>query len=140
MVLEVPVRDLIAWIGHDGSEIVRPECREPARRRGFHSQECIDFALLQGYSVTPIELRPCLAPTPDVKPYEVRFQGHNDERFLDYIYRNQCVLTGRGRGTGHAVACDHGTVYDPCGLVYDVDDADTFHFDPLTTWVIHAIR
>ena len=62
MALHVPVQELIQEIGHDGSEIVFPELEEPMRRRGFHSQELIYAAWKRGFTVTPIELMPVIAP------------------------------------------------------------------------------
>ena len=48
MALDMPVADLLAAIGHDGSEIVFPSLPEPLCRRCFHIQELIQVALSRG--------------------------------------------------------------------------------------------
>ena len=96
-------------IGHDGSEIIFPEMRDPARRRGFHVQEIIDCAHVYGYAVTPIEALPI--STPDmVHMYEVKFRK---ARFKCYLRSNIGIVTGRTRLWGHAVAWDRQRAFDP---------------------------
>ena len=60
MALETPVQHLIEHLGHDGSEIVFPQLKDPMYRRGFHSQELIQLAWDWGYAVTPFELAPTI--------------------------------------------------------------------------------
>lgn len=40
---------LITIVGHDGSEIIRPDKEEPLNRRGFHPQELVDAVLKMGH-------------------------------------------------------------------------------------------
>jgi hypothetical protein len=120
MVLDVPVEELLRSIGHDGSEIAFPTEPEPACRRGFHIQECIDVALRLGCAVTPIELFPRHAPSFSVQPLRVLFgdeQGNLD-RFARLIDSGRGIITGPSRVWRHAVAYDHGIVHDPKGFVY----------------------
>ncbi len=113
-------------IGHDGSEIIFPELRDPARRRGFHVQEIIDCAHVYGYAVTPIEALPISTPDGTLE-YEIKFcKG----RFKSYLKGNIGIITGRTRLWGHAVAWDGVYVFDPRTGQMDVDgclmDIDTF--------------
>lgn len=116
MVLDKHPDVLTELIGHDGSEIIFPDAREPARRRGFHVQEIIDCAHAYGYAVTPVEALPI--STPDrVREYEVKFCVSNEERFSLCLEDSTGILTGRARQWGHAVAWDGSSVYDPRGKV-----------------------
>jgi hypothetical protein len=120
MAIGIPVGEFICRIGHDGSASAFPTEPEPACRRGFHVQECIDVALSLGYAVTPIELFPRHAPSLSVAPLEILFgneQGNRD-RFARLINSGRGVITGHGRQCCHAVAYDRGMVHDPNGLVY----------------------
>jgi hypothetical protein len=131
MVLGVPVSHLLEWTGHDGSEVLFPDLPEPAHRRGHHIQELIEVCLWLGYSVTPIELFPQIAATPQrtgglVFPdhrAEVVIFGNSPEvnwrRFNLTISSGRGVITGMGHNCGHAVAYDCGTIYDPDGRQYE---------------------
>lgn len=121
MALDLSVEDLMKLIGHDGGRIVFADLPEPMRRRGFHYQECIEAALKVGRSATPIELFPAIAPSSGRHlPFQVRFEVEgNWERFKRHIHESVGVLEGRGRNCLHAVAYDHGRIYDPDGREYD---------------------
>ena len=82
MALDMPVADLLAAIGHDGSEIVFPSLPEPLCRRCFHVQELIQVALSRGLAVTPVELFPVLQPT-EAGPFHktVLYPDNNWRRF-----------------------------------------------------------
>jgi hypothetical protein len=131
MVLGVPVSRLLEWTGHDGSEQLFAGLPQPACRRGHHIQELIEVCLRLGYSVTPIELFPQIAATPQrtgglILPEhraEVVIFGNSPDvnwrRFDSAISTGRGVITGMGRNCGHAVAYDYGTIYDPDGRWYD---------------------
>ena len=55
MAMGIPVADIFAALGHDGSEVLWPDLPEPTCQRGFHVQELIRLAVKCGWSVTPIE-------------------------------------------------------------------------------------
>lgn len=128
IVLGIDVKHVLDEIGHDGSLIVNPELAEPNNRRGHHVQECIEACLTRGFAVTPVELFPRLGwagrfPSMGM-PYtwDVHFGGNaegNWRRFLRHIETSRGVITGQGRSCGHAVAYEHGRVYDPDGGEYD---------------------
>lgn len=120
MALDVLVKEFVCRIGHDGSDLAFPTMPEPACRRGFHVQECIEVAMQMGFAVTPIELFPRHAPSVSVSPLRVLFgdERGNLARFTRVIRTGRGVLTGRSRHHCHAVAYHHGAVYDPNGYVY----------------------
>jgi len=119
MALDMPVADLLAAIGHDGSEIVFPSLPEPLCRRCFHIQEPIQVALAHGFAVTPVELFPVLRPT-DAGPQQTLFYPDNNwRRFEQAILASRGVIDGIGARHGHTVAYDHGRILDPKGPVYD---------------------
>ena len=120
MALDTPVADLLAAIGHDGSEIVFPSLAEPLCRRGFHIQELIHPALSRGFALTPVELFPVLQPT-KAGPFHktVLYPDSNWRRFEKTIRASRGVIDGTGARCGHMVAYDHGRIFDPKGPVYD---------------------
>jgi len=120
MALDMPVADLLAAIGHDGSEIVFPSLAEPLCRRGFHIQELIHPALSRGFALTPVELFPVLQPT-EAGPFHktVLYPDSNWRRFEKTIRASRGVIDGAGARCGHMVAYDHGRIFDPKGPVYD---------------------
>ena len=119
MALDMPVADLLATIGHDGSEIVFPNLPEPLCRRCFHIQEFVLAALSCGCALTPVELFPVLQPT-DAGPHKtVLYRDNNWRRFEETIRASRGVIDGRGARRGHMVAYDHGRLFDPKGPVYD---------------------
>lgn len=119
MALNTPVNQLIERLGHDGSEVVFPELPEPARRRGFHSQELIHLAWEVGCTVTPIELFPIIAPSEGYGSVPVFYGGDSDSNW-DYfnaiIADTEGVLEGVGKACRHAVFYTRGMIYDPDGL------------------------
>ena len=60
MVLDLPLAAIFEEIGHDGSQIMRPDLPEPTCRRGFHPQELIHVCLSHGHAATRVELFPVL--------------------------------------------------------------------------------
>lgn len=139
--LNIPVEQILADVGHDGSEIVFPMLPEPLRRRCFHIQEMIRVAIARGFTVTPVELFPVLSPTPRFR-HIVYFPGGNWPRFIETVYTSAGVLTGTGKRVGHATAYDHGRVYDPKGQIYEftLDAAEANQFYVQCAWRIDTGR
>lgn len=125
MAADVDITSLLSLIGHDGSEIIYSWVTEPNRRRGVHVQECIEALDHLGFSVTPIELLPASqSPIPDGADRLILFGERlafagNWERFNRHLFNSQGVITGLGFRCGHAVAYDHGRIFDPDGAEYD---------------------
>jgi hypothetical protein len=142
MALEMPVADLLATIGHDGSEIVFPTLPEPLRRRCFHIQELIQVALSRGVAVTPVELFPVLQPT-ETGPFHkvVLYPDNNWRRFEATIQNSRGVIDGTGARLGHVVAYDHGLIHDPRGAVYDYSRlaCEAHQFYTRAAWRLDAI-
>ena len=121
--------EFVEEVGHDGSEVIWPWLPEPMCRRGFHIQECIRVAMRHDFTVTPVELIPAIAPsslppTPsseDTIPYPVLYGPTLNTNFCyfdQHVLYGRGVITGVGRQCLHAVAFDHGTIYDPEGITY----------------------
>jgi hypothetical protein len=135
MAMGVLVTELIDWIGHDGSEIISHSWPEPMCRRGFHPQECIRWALKQGLSVTPVEALPSIRT--DSIPFVINYgETTNYDEFINWINSSQGVLTGQGRRCGHAVAFDHGQIFDPDGYIYPWGDCTERGYYPQCAWII----
>jgi hypothetical protein len=137
-----------------------PGLPEPLCWRGIHIQECIRVAQNWGYAVTPRELFPQIAPprpnAPDGRPYEnhvVAYHGEshsatcdNWQVFSDVILLSRGVITGvksvPGVGVvGHAVAYDHGYVYDPNDLEYPFsqENCEKHRFYAQCAWRVDRI-
>lgn len=147
MALDMPVDEVLARVGHDGSEIVYPDLPEPMCRRGVHRQELIDIVMAQGYAVTPIELIPHFAPTyGQSKRVQVDYGGMlgNFARFRNHVDRTRGVIECNVNVEGappfifkqHMVAYDHGKVFDPDTTEFDFDFSrcERFGFVPHTLW------
>lgn len=121
--LDVPVQELINIIGHDGSEILFPEDPEPFCRRGFHPQEIIDVCLLKQFGVIAIHNQPVSELKSGMYTVPV-----SSERMPYYLENYSGVLTGIGyTGQPHAVAWG-AKIYDPNGLIYDLENFNIEQF------------
>lgn len=117
MALDVPYKDILAFCGHDGSEIVFPDDVELGRR-AFHAQEMMMFAMYRGVFVTPIEMRPR-----SVNKYGVLYSLPPQGLYVrDFLGSHSGVIAGRMQGNSHAVAWDGNLIYDPNGTTYEMND------------------
>ena len=123
MVMDEPLEDLKKRIGHDGFEKVFPNSYEPYCYRGYHIQEIIDQAFLNGWAVINIE----------VSPNQVSFLGNdklfkipiNENRLNVYLNKFPGIIAGVIPGvTAHASAWDNKSkqIFDPAGEVYKLKD------------------
>lgn len=119
MAMDMPVDDLLAEIGHDGSRIAFPNLPEPACRLGFHIQEMILIALKRGMAVTPVELFPVLQSADGRQTQTILYPTNNWALFARTIKTSRGVIDGTGFRFGHMVAYDHGRIFDPRGHEYD---------------------
>ena len=146
MVLDIPVSDLFGIVGHDGSEIAFPALPDPMARRGLHVQECIAACVKLGYAVTPVELFPVIQPTnPGENNILVLFgddESANWERFGQTIRTSTGVLEGVGRRCLHAVAYDHGMIFDPDGDHYPYfrPACESRGFHPRRAWRVDLLQ
>jgi hypothetical protein len=144
MALDKTNEEVSAAIGHDGSEIIFPDLPEPMCRRGFHHQELIHAALLYGYSVTPFELIPALQSTPQAgsPPKVVTIDSAMRRHTFQILVGGfKGVLTGRGFKCHHAVAFDHGAIFDPDGDTYQFSfsECERRRFYAQCVWIVHPL-
>jgi hypothetical protein len=144
MALDIPLAAIFDEIGHDGSQIVEPDLPEPTCRRGFHPQELIDVCMAHGYAATRVELYPVLLAVPDGGPYTVAYPssiGGNWGRFTRAIENSYGVIEGVGRHCNHAVAYDHGHIFDPdgCGYPYSRAACENRGFYTQHLWRVDKI-
>ncbi len=148
MVLDIPVREFIDRLGHDGSE--KPYQERPDQEAGFHEQECIEVVQRLGYACTPIEIVPQMIAAPEcLYPRQIWFspgrEEANWERFKGHLYNTRGVLTGLKKkinraDIGHAVAWN-GKIYDSQGkgFIYSLANASDYGFAPRVYWKIQRI-
>ncbi len=128
MAFDCEIEDITERVGHNGNEIIHHGLRPPACFKGFHIQEIVDVGWTLGFSMTLIESAP--SQTPDgVHIYDITKWSqfdNNQQRFECYIDNNQGILIGKAQNYWHAVAFEKGTIYDPQGRIYNIDDCDLF--------------
>ena len=118
MALDTSLADVLLAVGHDGGKVLWPDLPEPMCRRGFHPQELIDVCLSRGFAVTRIELAPMITPIQRGKETLIYPWNMAWVRFYNYIMISCGVIEGIGHRCGHAVAYDHGRIFDPDGIEY----------------------
>jgi hypothetical protein len=123
--LDVEVENMIAQIGHDGSEITHAGLPDPLRRRGFHPQECIEVCMRDNIAVTQIDMTPSAVPSDQYRQsgaQEKIFSTISGEsarvRFERHMFGSHGVIDCRTKfGLGHALAYrghgDHAEIADP---------------------------
>jgi DNA-directed RNA polymerase specialized sigma subunit len=146
MVLDISTADFFGHVGHDGSEIAFPMLPDPMARRGLHIQECIAACVKLGKAVTPIELFPVIqATTPGESNIIVLFgddESANWRCFEHAIQTSTGVLEGVGRRCLHAVAYDHGMIFDPDGdhYPYSRPACESRGFHPRRAWRVDLLH
>lgn len=133
IVMNHPVEQVMAEIGHTGMEIIF-NVVGVVKYRGFHIQEMIDYALAHDWAVTWIEA----IPIREYKEQTWKLPLDNQARMARHLTGTRGVLVGEMMGgRGHAVAWDGVTekVIDPNGLVKNLDGIRIkwyFRFDWIT--------
>ena len=146
MVLDISAADFFGHVGHDGSEIAFPMLPDPMARRGLHIQECITACVKLGNAVTPIELFPVIQATPpDENNVIVLFgddESANWHRLEKVVRTSTGVLEGVGRRCLHAVAYDHGMIFDPDGdhYPYSRPACESRGFWPRRAWRVDRLH
>lgn len=115
MLLREPVDDLIAEVGHDGSEIIFPDLPGTAKRRGFSYMDLAKLCTPRGYGLTYAE--PFFAA--GVDDAHVRVYDYTDF-VIKLMSESPGILVGLNRaGNMHAWASNmDGQLYDPSIGVY----------------------
>lgn len=109
MLFDKTVDQMIRLSGHDGSEIIDPEAKEPQCRRGWHPQEFVDIAFRLGYAM--LEIQAC----PRFEDDKLGIPDY-DNRLFGYLYGNPGLILGQySMNVWHMVAWDGINVFDPAG-------------------------
>lgn len=96
-VMGITTDELIADIGHDGSQIVFPELPEPMCRAGYHIQEIQDAAVRRHFAVITVEAHP--VATPDgVNLRDVFPEDKLRERMFWYMFYFNGIAVGQRHG------------------------------------------
>jgi len=140
MALDMPVCYAVDLIGHDGGEVVFPELAEPRCRRGHHQQELVELAMRNGVYPTPYQVLPSLRSecgqfSHPIYAYTIpRF-----EIFSDLIKSTKGVLEGQCLRCHHAVAYDHGRIFDPDGqeFTYSAKNCEAHGFYGKQLWIFN---
>lgn len=124
MVLEMPVKKVFDWLGHDGTEIIWPHLPPPKKYRGFHLQEILKVCLQHNHIICPIYREPYLLSQCDELPY----QYSDDDFFNQQLKKHSGILCGTVKKSNkkHAVAWEHKDkiIFDPAGSMYKLTDFD----------------
>lgn len=131
MALDITIEKFCALVGHDGSQVIDETLPEPKGRRGFHIMEALLVVLQCKHMAHPLELQPAIrfADRPDGSHIETRVTyqlcgldnpNPNLRIFETVILFQRGVIECHHEPTGkmHAVAFDHGMIYDPDGRVF----------------------
>lgn len=130
--LNISVKDLIEELGHDGSEIIRPNKPEPYCFKGWHPQEFYKICLKHGYTVTPFDVEP------------LNYDGETIIKMdsdLNYILRMMSISIGViggyfAPGKLHSVAWDGRYILNPADeLIYTLD-----HFTIETFYLMKRLK
>ena len=152
MALGVELDQLLAWLGHDGSDIIWPDKPEPHNRRSFHIQEMVRYCIALDVAAIRIECIPMsvsygsaasilnelgeaiFATSPDMKAIQEQWLKLNGSvaKLEDQsswieacLASHDAVLLGvTAKGTKHAVAWDHRfrLIKDPNGTSYPIGE------------------
>lgn len=135
MVLDIDFDRFIGLIGHDGSEIIRPQLPEPLCRKGFHIIECIYACYDVGYSVTPFDAIPCGIVNNHVLDLWDKNEGLM--RLFKVIMHEQGVITGyTSENRPHAVAWDSTHIYNPASDYVSLLDLNNYKIE--TFWCVKS--
>jgi len=120
MVMDIDLGELKTRIGHDGSETIFPNLSEPYCRRGFHMQEIIDQAFLNGWSVMSIEVKFGLDPFNGDDPGFI--VPVEQKRISVYLKKFPGIIAGKRDDGNHAVAWNGRMIYNSAGHIYPLKE------------------
>jgi hypothetical protein len=117
MILNADVEDILSSIGHRGQEMVWPGRDWPTCLAGVHIQEIQDVAYKYGKCFYPIEFEPT-SRCSEGAPAHFSYKNRNLKlRMMNYLIDKRAILVGKT----HAVAWDGEQVYDPNGMIYEIE-------------------
>lgn len=132
MILDTTQENILAEIGHDGSEVWWPNLVGPCRTRGIHIREIINCVLSRGQGIVPLDMYPSTAPNSTTEPHPLWHSQEAVGRFHNQIKGYRAILVGvNSRGAGHACAWDGSKVYDPARGIYAIQE-----FNCRQAWIL----
>jgi hypothetical protein len=126
MLLDANPENLILEIGHEGDEVWFPRKEGSESKRSFHPAEINDCCMRRGYALSLIEMSPRTGPS-DCQPGEDRLLFDLEfsiQRFIASVKDHAGILICRVPEShlGHACAWDGKKVYDPRGIIGELED------------------
>ncbi len=135
MLLDERPETLAKEIGWSGREIWWPNLAGTRRHRTHHIQEMIDCCLRRGFGLMKIELLSTITPGIPSKPRMIYNGEKALTRFLLAIENQKGILVGETEGgIMHACAWDGKKIYDPRGMIRDLDEFTIRH-----AWILVSI-
>lgn len=130
MLLNRSPRSLILLLGHDGSQIVAAQLKEPRNRRGFLINDLQDVAQFYGYCLVPHDADPTIE---DISVYQ---QEYADLRLNEAMAKKPGLIEGAyGLDQPHMCAWDGEKVYDPKEpRCYNLNDHSVERISVLCFW------
>lgn len=131
-VLGIPVTNVLELVGHDGSQIINPRLPEPRNRRSFHIQEMVDVCHHYQHLACLIQAMPCF------DEQDIMEAPKAVKRLQHYLNLYNGVIIGSTRKDHrHAVAWINGTVHDPNGTKYGLENRSLVVEE---FYIVHRIR
>lgn len=128
MFLDLTVEELMAKVGHDGSEILFPDVKNQTKYKGHSMDELIDYCLGVGLPIIQIAAQPMIK-----HPYlEIQYPVFQDsnfriQKYLELFDGVLCVKLVNG--TYHAVVWVDNKIIDPLTLrELTFDDFEIIYF------------
>lgn len=116
--LNISFDNILKYLGHDGSEIIYPNLKDPYRRKGFHWQEFILPCHMNNYALVSVEAVPVIG-----EKFAVNL---GEERMLYFLNRYKGVLVGEMPKL-HAVVWDTSMAWDD-DKTYDLHEISIREF------------
>jgi hypothetical protein len=124
----IPFETLLEKIGHDGSEIMFPDLKDPFRRQAFHHQELVRVLFELGWIVSTYEFE-LQAIIDEQHIRDIKYP--DKEAYIKKVLFNSfgviCAIV-KSTGKYHAVAWDGKQCYDPTGFIYPLSKYDPLMF------------
>lgn len=128
MVMDITIEEVFELVGHNGLDKILDGIPVPACYRGFHPQEFVDLMLDEGYSLTMIELDPCMTHGSQIVSHGALL---GEDRFYLSLAHGDGVIFGSVEpgNRGHAVAwnAEEQKIYDPRGYTLRWNKDQDFH-------------
>lgn len=125
MATETLPKEIYEFCGHDGSDIIWPDLGDPFRRRAFHIDEMLDFAISRCYYPVCLMPVPATRPFVDVVPHHLYRPELAERRIHNYLMLKDAVLMGYTKdGKRHAVAWskEEQMIFDPQGFKISIEE------------------